>query len=217
MNNNPGRDDLVFSPQVEAMNYDFMLKEAYRLNPNFWFELSTWNGCDIYPTDPPRTAIAPTWLPIFLTTPRTGTRAWCSSGCGSPDLAWSGTTVIWAEPRSQSQPYFNVLMNAVDRVYTNPTLTSFWRSGQLVANTSRVHPYQSSIPVEYQAANRMFLLTTNLDPAQPWSLTTPIPVYALARVNGIAPQRQWLVYAFAPTGTKSGVQITIPGLPNHHC
>src|SRR5205085_7182362 len=27
--NNPPSDALVFSPQVEAMNYDFMLKEAY--------------------------------------------------------------------------------------------------------------------------------------------------------------------------------------------
>ena len=52
MNNNPGRDDLVFSPQVEAMNYDFMLKEATQLNPDFWFELSTWDGCDYYPTNP---------------------------------------------------------------------------------------------------------------------------------------------------------------------
>ena len=116
----------------------------------------------------------------------------------------------WSGPRSQRQPYFDVLMNAVDRVYTNPTLTAFWRNGQLVANTSGVHPYQASIPVEYQAANRMFMLTTDLDPAQPWSLSTPIPVYALARMNGIAPQRQWLVYAFAPTGTKSDVQIIIP-------
>jgi hypothetical protein len=90
-------------------------------------------------------------------------------------------------------------------------LTSFWRNGQLVADTSRPHPYQASIPTEYQSVNRMFMLPTNLDPALPWTDNTPIPVYALARVNGIAPQRQWRVYAFAPTGTKSGVQITIPG------
>jgi len=55
------------------------------------------------------------------------------------------------------------------------------------------------------------MLNTGLDSAQPWSLTTEIPVYALARVQGAAPQRQWLVYAFAPKGTKTGVQISVPG------
>jgi hypothetical protein len=26
------------------MNWTFMLDEAFRTNPNFWFELSTWDG-----------------------------------------------------------------------------------------------------------------------------------------------------------------------------
>ena len=198
--NNPGRDDIVFSPQVEAMNYDFMLKEAYRLNPNFWFELSTWNGCDVYPTDPTYdsdcAALASQHSQLH---PGPLRAAWCSSACGSPGLAWSEITGTGPSHDHRANHTLMRSWHAVDRVYTNPTLTSFWRNGQLVANTSRPHPYQSNIPVEYQAANRMFMLTTNLDPPQPWSLSTPIPVYALARVNGVAPQRQWLVYAFSPT------------------
>jgi len=57
----------------------------------------------------------------------------------------------------------------------------------------------------------MFLLSTNLDPAQPWSLSTVIPVFALARVIGTTPNRQWLIYAFSPQANRTGVQVTIPG------
>jgi len=211
MNNNPARDDLMFSPQVEAMNHDFMLKEAYRLNPNFWFELSTWNGCDIYPTDPAKDrdcANLATNIPAYTAERYAGMvqfGMWLTRPRVVRDYR------IWSEPRSQSLPYFEILVAAVDRVYTNPTLTSFWRSGQLVANTSRPHPYQANIPIEYQSQNRMFMLTTNLDPPQPWALNTPIPVYAMARVSGVAPTRQWLVYAFSPNQDRSGVQISLPG------
>ena len=37
-------DSKVFSVQVESMNHVFMLAEALRLNPGFWYEISAWNG-----------------------------------------------------------------------------------------------------------------------------------------------------------------------------
>ena len=40
----PISDFRVWSPQVESMNWIFMLKEARRINPDFWFELSVWDG-----------------------------------------------------------------------------------------------------------------------------------------------------------------------------
>jgi len=211
--NDPPSDAEVFSPQVEAMNYDFMLREAFALNPGFWFELSTWNGCDWYPM-----ATAPSTNGDCNTLNANTPNYTADRYAGMVQFAmWLARPRVvrdfrgYAEPRSQNEPLFDVLMNAVDRVYTNGTLTTFWRSGQLLANTSRPHPYQQAIPTEYQAANRMFLLTTNLDPPQPWSLTTPLPIYALARQIGTAPTRQWLLYTFAPNGPLSGVQITIPG------
>lgn len=211
--NDPPSDSLVFSPQVEAMNYDFMLKEAYGLNPGFWFELSTWNGCDWYPS-----SNAPATNGDCATLNKNIPNYTADRYAGMVQFTmWQTRPRVvrdfrgYAEPRSQNEPLFDVLVSAVDRVYTNPYLTRFWRSGQLVPNTSRPHPYQSGIPAEYQSVNRMFMLTTNLDPSLPWTLTTPLPVYALARVIGVAPGRQWLVYASAPSGLRTGVQVTIPG------
>ena len=40
-------DFTVWSPQIQSMNWVFMLQEAYRLNHIFWFELSTWDGHEL--------------------------------------------------------------------------------------------------------------------------------------------------------------------------
>src|SRR5262245_37487258 len=36
-------DYTVYSPQIEAMNWVFMQAETQKLNPKFWFEISTWD------------------------------------------------------------------------------------------------------------------------------------------------------------------------------
>ena len=46
---NDRTDFTVHSPQIEFMNADFMLREAQRLNPAYWFELSIWDGYDTVP------------------------------------------------------------------------------------------------------------------------------------------------------------------------
>ena len=86
----------------------------------------------------------------------------------------------------------------------------WWRKGELVPNRARKHPYQAAIPTEYQGVDRWFALSTTLNPAESWSLTTEIPVFALALVQGEAPERQWLVYAHAPLGARQDVGVTIP-------
>lgn len=116
----------------------------------------------------------------------------------------------WDNPRTEIFPWLLPLMNSVDSVYSNGTLKSFWRSSTLVVNDARLHPYQSNIPPEYANVDRMFLLDTSLNPPDPWTLNTKFSVMALARVQGESPFRQWLVYAYAPLGAKSNVQITIP-------
>jgi len=203
-------DYQVFSPQVEVMNYPFMMSEALQINPTFWFELSTWNGCDWYPPNP-----SDPWCQQLL----------ANNPNFTPEryegMVQFGMWIIrprvvrdyraWAEPRAQSEPYFTALVNAVDRIYVNPTLQRFWRQGQLVVNSARLHPYQLDIPAEYASSNRMFLLSTSVDPPSMSDLGTIIPVYALARVIGQSPQRTWLLYVDAPSGSENGVIVTIPG------
>jgi|GEM_PF-2344422 len=139
-------------------------------------------------------------------------RAWATSRVDNDNvLPYTGS----------SQPYFDALAAAVDRIYTNQTLQTFWRDSELVVNPNRVHPYQSNIPPEFnettypQTAARMYLLKTNIEPTGTWSLTTQLRAFVLGRVRGAAPSREWLLYAFAPVelpiGASKNVQVTLPG------
>lgn len=199
-------DHTVFSPQLEAMNFVFMQAEARRNNPDFFFEMSLWNGNEPGAANDKLAEYAKQGQPY------------------SP-ARYSGMTQfgMWLlRPRvvrefrsylatvQDFEQYFQEVVNAVDRVHTQATLRDFWQKGKLVGNRAEQHPYQSNLPEEYQTAERWFLLSTSVDPPRPWTLSTELPVYALALTQGKAPQRQWLVYAHAPREAKPQVQVTIP-------
>jgi hypothetical protein len=199
-------DFTVYSPQVESMNWTFMLDEAFRTNPNFWFELSTWDGYEpTLPNDKRKfyLSISQEFTParyggmikfgMWLMRPRV-----VREFRGYRDTV--ATTREWFEP----------ILNAVDRIHLEPVLRQFWQYGKLVPNRSRQHPYQSIVPEEYRNIDRWFLLDTSLDPAGGWSLGTQLPVFSLALVRGNAPRREWLVYANAPAGVRRDVRITVP-------
>ena len=184
-----------------------MLNEAHQLNPEFWFEISTWDGHEPSKENDKRRFYAnqgQTYDPeryggmvqfgMWLLRPRV-----------VRDFRY------WTDTVQDAEPYFLPIVNAVDRVHTNPTLRKFWRKGNLVANAAYQHPYQTNVPEEYKSVPRWFLLNTSLDPKRPWSLSTELPVFSLALVLGQAPQRQWLVYAYSPLQDRSNVQVTIPG------
>jgi hypothetical protein len=57
----------------------------------------------------------------------------------------------------------------------------------------------------------MFLLNANLDPAQPWQMSTQFSALSLAYVRRQEPNRQWLLYTYAPLGDVRDVEITVPG------
>ncbi len=191
-------DFKVYSPQIHAMNLPFIVAEALRLNPYFWFEFSTWDGDDkkrkwyasIGQKYSPERYGGMVQFNMWITRPRV-----------VREYHDSCSVVPWMDP----------IIAAVDRVYQHPVLERFWRSGKLVANPTRPHPYQSDVPVEYRSKERMFLLSTNLDPPLPWRGETVLPVFALARVIGAASEREWLLYVFTPIGDRRRIQITIPG------
>lgn len=208
----------LWSMQVELMNFDFMKQEAYAVNPNFWFELITWDGYTWRDTTKKKAenyaAAGVNYTPelyegwtqyaLWLLTPRV-LREWRASSDDKENW-WS---------------YFQGLINAVVAVHQDPVLKRFWRHGTLVPNTSRPHPFNAKIPEKWANVERWFHQSTNLDPdlsSQPKYLegwkdnpSYRFKVFTLARTIGEAPNREWLVYAHAPLGEQQDVAVTIPG------
>ncbi len=212
----PNRDHWVWSTQVQSMNWIFQLEEAWQVNPNFWWEVSTWDGNG-------------GWMPGDECTPALLKK---SKACQyikdgqtyTPErcLGWTQFGLWLLRPRALREfrastvplepwrPYFEQVLTAVDRVHGNDTLKEFWRHGQLVPNRAQRHPYQEAVPEKYRDVHRWYLLDTNLDAARPWQPTTNIPVFSMALVRGDADQRRWLLYAHAPLEDRRKVRITLP-------
>ncbi len=210
-------DYTLWSPQIETMNWVFMLDEIHHARPDFWFELSSWDGDSPGQANDKRKfyirqgqSFSPpryegfVQYGMWLTRPRV-----------VREFRGHTETVEYAGP------YFDAVLAGVERVHGDPVLQRFWRHGTLVANPRGKHPYQADIPGEYRDQPRWFLLDTSVTPqelraeefdnARPPARQTEIPVFALALVLGKAPQREWLVYAHAPRHARLGVSITVPG------
>jgi hypothetical protein len=204
-------DYRVMSPQIEAMNWVFMQRQALQQNPDFRFGFSFWDG---YSDKEDANLIARyTGLGQKYSPARYGGDAQFNLWLLRPRVLreYRGyTSRGWASTTEELKPWFLALAGNVDRVYQNPTLQNFWRKGELVPNRAHPHPYQVAVPEEYKNADRWFLLDTNLDPPRPWKLETEIPVYSLALVEGAAGNRRWLVYAHSPLQERKGVEITVP-------
>ena len=194
-------DNLVWSPQVESINWVFMLEEAHRLNPDFWFEISTWDG------DAQKREYF-TILGQVFNPERYGGMVKFGMWLLRPRVVreFRGYT----DTVANAGPYFLAVAAAVDSVHKEPLLRKFWRHGELVANHAEQHPYQSNVPAEYHKVDRWFLLDTKLDPPRSWWLMTNLPVYSLALVLGQSPEREWLIYTYCPLGPKPKVEIFLP-------
>jgi hypothetical protein len=237
---NDNRDHWVFSTQVQSMNWLFMLEEAWQASPDFWFEISTWDGnqSDAWmqglgvqePEDlvqraseglvkSARQRIDPALLKKSKALqylrdgqdyPPARTRGWVQFGMWLLRPRVVREFRGHATPLAPVKPYWMETVKAVDRVYANQILREFWRHATLVPNQAYRHPYQVNIPERYRDVPRWFLLDTNLDPPRPWQLKTNLPVFSLALVLGEESQRRWLLYAHSPLKDREGVQITIP-------
>jgi hypothetical protein len=213
----PNRDHWVWSTQVQSMNWIFQLEEAWSVNPNFWWEISSWdgNGGGWTPgTEFTAELLGKSKACQYLKDGQTYSperfAGWIQFGLWllRPRAVreFRGSTV----PLEPWQPFFVQLLRTVDRVHENEILTEFWRHGRLVPNLAHRHPYQEDIPDKYRDVRRWYLLDTDLNPDRPWTMTTNIPVFSLALVLGDAGSRRWLVYAHSPLENRPHVQITLP-------
>lgn len=200
----------LYSTQSESMNLVFTKKEAFKIKPNFWFELIVWDGYNqdsnlskytVYE----RAGIDYTpelyrgWVQysMWLLTPRV-----------VREFRYSAS-----EPASRFMPYLQETLNSTKRVHSDPILSKFWRKGELVANHSGHHPFKYNFPSQWSSENRWFHLTTNLDPDGD-SLSLQWPIWTLSRVIGSSPSREWIIYAYSPMGLKSNVIVTVPEYKN---
>jgi hypothetical protein len=200
-------DFTVWSPQVESMNWVFMQKEAQRMNPDFWFEISTWDGHEQAKDNDKRKYYAK--LGQAYNPERYAGMVQFGMWLLRPRVVREFRGTI--ETVAEEGPYFLAIVDAVDAVHNNPVLRKFWRRGQLIANTAHPHPYQEDVPAEYKNAERWFLLDTNLDPPRPWSLGTEPPVFAVGFGLGESPNREWLLYAYSPLRPREKAEVLLPG------
>jgi hypothetical protein len=205
----PDTDFTVWSPQIEAMNWVAELAQVRRVEPDFWFEMSVWDGQNTgRPTDKrlfysehhqeftPQRYAGMVQFGMWLLRPRV-----VREFRGAED------------DRIRFGRYFDAVLAAVARVHDVATLSLFWQDGQLLANPNGGHPYEEALPLELAARARWFLLDSPANPPRPWQLATVLRVYALALVEGRKPHRKWLVYAFSPLDTSADVEVTIPDGP----
>lgn len=234
------RDHWVFSTQVEAMNWVFMLDEAWRVNPDFWFEMSTWDGNGVgcwvkaLGVSKPEDLAKASSHPLSrqrrqqldpATMRKCKVAQYMADGQDYPPARAAGWVQfgMWllrprvvrefrshTTPLKPVEPYWMETVRAVDRVYADATLEEFWRHGELVPNRAHRHPYQSGIPEKYADIHRWYMLDTNLDPERPWGQKTNLPVFSLALVLGKQGSRRWLLYAHSPLKDRKAVGIRIP-------
>ena len=213
----PNRDHWVWSTQVQSMNWIFQLEEAWRVNPDFWWEVSLWDGNGGgwtpemgYRPELVEKSKACQYMKDGQTYTPDRYEGWAQFGLWllRPRVIreFRGSTV----PLEPWRPFFERLLAIIDRVYDRATLEEFWRHGKLVPNRAHRHPYQKDVPQKYRDLDRWFLLDTNLDAARPWNHETNIPVFSLALVRGDRGKRRWLLYGHSPLEDRRDVTITLP-------
>ena len=132
------------------MNWVFMLDEIHKTRPEFWFELSTWDGDQPGAGNDKRRFYAKQGQ-LFTPARYEGFvqyGMWLTRPRVVRDFRGYLETIEYAGP------YFQPILDAVNRVYRNAdVLQKFWRQkGTLVANRKGKHPFQADIPPEMQGS-----------------------------------------------------------------
>jgi len=205
---NSGTDYNLMSPQIQAMNWLFMLEDAYKQNSNFWFEMSSWDGHEPSKENDKRKFYA--GLGQNYTPSRYRGMVQFGMWLLRPRVVREFRG--WTHTVADSGEYFDAVIDSVDSVYEDILLKRFWRRGELVANETAKHPFQSNIPDELKNRQRWYLLNADINPKRPWDIKhTELKLFSMALVLGTAPEREWLVYVFSPRTGQLATQIQLPG------
>lgn len=220
------QDIYLVGPQFGTMNWVFMLKDARIINPDYYFEISVWDG------DNP--------LLRGMTPERYAGNIQYSMWMTRPQVIreFKSNSDTW----EQNLPQFLALTKVVDRVHDQPVLKDFWQNGSLVENPVGRHPFQAvtmakdyfdeDIRTKYDIG-RWFHLYSNLDepnrvdqnddgikdgfrdfddsnPTTKAATNVEIPVFSMSLIKGEAPNREWLVYTYSPKQDRTGITVTVP-------
>ncbi len=201
---NPSTDYKLWSPQIQAMNWIPALEEALEDDPEYWFEMSVWDGHQYKDGSGKREYYASqgqTYGPERY------------AGYAKYGMWLLRPRVVreyrnWNDPLSGFVDYTHALIDTVDEIHGNEALEKFWRYGELLVNPNGQHPYRTNITPEIDAENRWFLLDVDVNPVITGTLGQEIPVFALALKH----DGKYLVYAYSPLRDYSDITITVPGL-----
>lgn len=193
------------NPQIDAMNWIFMIKENKERNPNYYMELSVWDGHSYDNTDTRSVQEAKqpgSSLSSYVAMTKLG--SWLSRPQVIREFRFYDETI------AANKPYTDAIIKFVDEINDNTTLKTFWCEGELVPNRTRKHPYNNSIPARYADTDRWYLLNSSMDAQGPWTQNTSVKIWAIALKTGDAPNRKWLVYMYSTDSDIKSVDLEIP-------
>ena len=122
----PSVDFTAWSPQIRAMNQVFVLEEIYKNNPNYWFELSVWDGNEPSKDNDKRKYYAS--LGQDYTPERYAGMVQFGMWLLRPRVVREFRG--WTDTVANNGDNFMALVRAVDRVHEEDTLKRFWRHGR---------------------------------------------------------------------------------------
>jgi hypothetical protein len=192
-------------PQATGMNWKFMLDEALQDNPDYFWEVSIYDGG----------VERHFWYRFtkFQTYDEARYKGYVRYGLWIARPRIAREFRLNNEDRSLYETYWTVFLEAVKEVHTDADLRRFWRKGKLLVNPANPHHHQANLVPGYtdNEVERNFLPEISVNPPRPWNNATEIPVWALVYELGTAPNREWLLFAYAPLQDYDNVTITIPG------
>jgi len=209
--NEHNTDYTVQGCAAEIGNYLRQLDEAREINPDFYCDMSFWDGNT-------------SWNPSMPLDPENaeGSKACQYAQLGQTwnDLRYEGWLQLmmwllrpqsirefrwWNDPVAPWQPYLERSIRCVERVHDSPVLSRFWKHGTL-RYSQLCHPYNKHVSSLHAGFWPCQHASTN--PTGGWSLRTPLPVWATTLEH----QGEYLLYAHAPLGDEHDVRIEVPNL-----